>query len=60
MKMLLQDLFIYRLDDTTRGLQGTIERYCQLLAAEDPHLHKELQTQVSRPTGQRAFGRNVC
>lgn len=40
-----QDLFIYRLDDTSRGLQGTIERYCQLLAAEDPHLHEELCNQ---------------
>lgn len=38
-----QDLFIHRLDDTSRGLQGTIERYCQLMAAEDPFLDQELQ-----------------
>lgn len=39
-------MFICRLDDTSKGLQGTIERYRLLMEAEDPILHHEMQSQV--------------
>lgn len=45
-----QDLFIHKLDESEKGLQGSIEQFSKLVEAHDPSLYESLKEVGLEPT----------